>query len=305
MKSKTINSILTKKLAAFAESITDPAVKAIVEQNTIFTGGCIVSLLTNVNVNDYDLYFRTKEAALAVGSYYCKKYKELHPDSGYDLRAELKDDRVSILAYGKNHSVAGEAPESEVEPGADAEGIVESADEVPASALEESEKDAGPKYRPLFLSSNAITLSNKVQLVVRFSGEPDQIHENYDFVHCTSYWTSWDKKLVLRAEALEAILTKELRYVGSKYPICSIIRTRKFLARGWTINAGQYIKMCWQVAALDLENLEVLKDQLVGVDSAYFFALLSQLKAKQKEVSDSGQAFNLGDYLITLIDKIF
>jgi hypothetical protein len=57
---------------------------------------------------------------------------------------------------------------------------------------------------------------------------------------------------VLRAEALESILTKELRYVGSRYPLCSVIRTRKFLARGWTINAGQYVKMCFQISQLDL-----------------------------------------------------
>jgi hypothetical protein len=91
--------------------------------------------------------------------------------------------------------------------------------------------DGKPKFRPVFLTSNAITLSDKIQIVLRFQGEPDDIHANYDFVHCTSYWTSWDEKLVLKPEAMESILCKELRYVGSKYPICSVVRLRKFIAR--------------------------------------------------------------------------
>ena len=141
-----------------------------------------------------------------------------------------------------------------------------------------------------------------MQLIIRFYGEPDAIHENYDFVHCTNYWTSWNRQVVLRPDALEAILTKELRYVGSKYPICSAIRTRKFLSRGWTINAGQFVKMAWQIHELDLTNIDVLKDQLVGVDSAYFNNLIYELQQKADETQ---QKVIDGSYLMTLIDKIF
>lgn len=154
------------------------------------------------------------------------------------------------------------------------------------------------KFRPVFLSSNAITLSDKIQIVLRFYGEPDQIHENYDFVHCTSYWQSWDNKLVLRPEALESILSKELRYVGSKYPICSIVRLRKFISRGWRINAGQILKMCMQISELDLTSIEVLEDQLTGVDTAYFVQLISNLKEKDPEKVNAG-------YLIEIVDRLF
>ena len=47
-------------------------------------------------------------------------------------------------------------------------------------ALESS--DDKPKYRPVFLSQNAITLSDRMQIVIRFHGLPNQIHDNYDFV---------------------------------------------------------------------------------------------------------------------------
>lgn len=305
MKAKTINALLCKKFDAYLESITNSEVKALVKDNTIITGGCIVSMLLNENVNDFDLYFRNEATALAVAKYYADVFKAEHTQ--WDVQAVSKDGRVTIsVNQSRNHSVAGEAPEEPTEPGLDESmEAFEDADNLEAAKLEggktpEDKKPDGKRYHPLFLSSNAITLSTKVQLIIRFYGEPEAIHANYDFVHCTSYWTSWERKVTLRAEALEAIITRELRYIGSRYPICSVIRTRKFIARGWTINAGQFVKMAYQIAQLDLENIEVLKDQLVGVDSAYFNALIQKLK---KQHDDTGSI--TADYVLTLIDKIF
>ena len=170
-------------------------------------------------------------------------------------------------------------------------------DEISSEVIDD---DKG-KYRPIFLSTNAITLSDKVQIIVRFYGEPDKIHENYDFVHATNYWT-FDSKLVLNQRALEAIMNKELFYVGSKYPIASLIRTRKFIKRGWQINAGQYVKMAFQISKLNLEDIYVLEEQLVGVDSIYFLNFISNLKAKQ--VSDKDFVVTQ-DYVTSVIDKIF
>ena len=177
-------------------------------------------------------------------------------------------------------------------------GIEDQYEDTEKVALETEEEKDKPKFRPLFVTTNAITLSSKVQIVLRFYGDPDAIHENYDFVHCTNYWTSWDNKLVLRPEAMEALLTKELRYVGSKYPVCSVIRLRKFIARQWTINAGQILKMLMQVAELDLTDLKVLEDQLTGVDSAYFCKLISDLKEKNPEKVETA-------YLCEIINRMF
>ena len=185
---------------------------------------------------------------------------------------------------------------------------VEELDDQPAETLLEGEvkpeKDGTrPKYRVLFVTSNAITLSDEMQLILRFQGPAETIHENFDYIHATNWWSSWDKKLTLRPEALECTLSKELRYVGSKYPICSIIRLRKFIARGWTVNAGQIVKMCYQVSKLSMNDPRVLEDQLVGVDSAYFSQLIGNLKEKTDEKGDVLPVDGL--YLMTLIDKIF
>ena len=104
--------------------------------------------------------------------------------------------------------------------------------------------------------------------------------------------------MVLRPAALEALLSKELRYVGSKYPICSIVRLRKFIERGWRINAGQILKMAMQISELNLKDVTVLEDQLTGVDTAYFIQLLERLKEKYPEKVDAA-------YLVEIIDRIF
>jgi hypothetical protein len=104
---------------------------------------------------------------------------------------------------------------------------------------------------------------------------------------------------VLKQDALEAILAKDLKYLGqSRYPICAMIRTRKFIKRGWNINAGQYLKIAWDIAKLDLNSIQVLEDQLVGVDTAYFTQLIDMLRERDKDRVDS-------NYLMEIIDKIF
>ena len=90
--------------------------------------------------------------------------------------------------------------------------------------------------------------------------------------------------------------------MGSKYPLCSIIRTRKFIKRGWNINAGQYLKMVLQLNELDLKDLNVFKDQLTGVDSAYFNQAINMIIEKQEEDS----SFKIDNtYLFEIINRIF
>ena len=91
-------------------------------------------------------------------------------------------------------------------------------------------------------------------------------------------------------------------YRGSKYPICSIIRMRKFIKRGWHINAGQILKICMQISELDLNDLDVLEDQLFGIDTLYFMQIVRALREMQMTHED--WQFD-SSYLSTIIDKVF
>ena len=310
MKTKTIKAVIRKKLDNWFKTITNSEVRELAEKNTIVTGGCIASMLLQEEVNDFDVYFRNEETAVAIAQYYVTQFTKNPPPrfKEYADGVEIcvihnkETGRVNIkvqsageagensVADDKYETLALESREQENYLDAAMENVEDDADKAVAT-----DKDGNP-FRPVYLSSNAITLSDKIQIVIRFIGEPDSIHENYDFVHCTNYYTSWESALVLRADALEALLTRELRYVGSRYPLCSIIRTRKFINRGWSINAGQFVKMAMQLNELNLLDLAVLEDQLTGVDVAYFQQIIKMLQDKE-DITTA--------YVIEVIDRMF
>ncbi|NFA13587.1 hypothetical protein EXM33_13605 [Clostridium botulinum] len=295
MNRKIIKSVLNKKFNEFCKSIENEDVRNDVKNNSIITGGCITSMLLNEEIHDFDIYFTNKETCLKVAKYYVNQFNETHKDT--NARVEEKEERIKVFIQS-----AGVAGDDETEPD-----LIEyeDYDEMQTNITPDSDLEnipQKPKYRPVYLSSNAITLSDKIQLIIRFYGNAEEIHGNYDFVHCTNYWTSGNNELVLRQGALEAILNKELKYVGSKYPLCSIIRTRKFINRGWKINAGQYLKMCMQLNEFNLKDIKVLEDQLVEVDSGYFAMLINALQKKKENNPD----FTIeNDYVVSIIDKIF
>ncbi len=313
MNRKMVNRILTGKHEKFVASIQDETIRKMVDKNSIITGGSIVSLLLNERVKDFDYYFTDKETCKAVAEYFVNKFNTEHPEKIYKtspsmIKPIVKEEECRIKIHVPSAGIASEQNTNDYnffealpeEYGEDfVEKAISEADDTESKPLEEAVKE---KFRVIYMSANAITLSDNIQLVIRFYGPAEEIHKNYDFVHCTNYWTSQDKKLVLLPNALESILTKTLIYQASLYPICSVIRTCKFIKQGWHINAGQLLKMCFQIIKLNLEDISVLEEQLTGVDAAYFFQVIEYCKERQKEDAE----FRItAPYLCSIIDKIF
>ncbi len=314
MRTKTIKAVLERKLQAWIDKVaeTDTPLSQRIRRDGIVTGGCIASMLLGEPVNDFDVYFSTMETAKHVAEHYLKQFKpKNHRGIQCNMRVDTSKGHVRMVI--KSAGVASEdgaeqpyqyfegRPEDEagfyVGEVMDDPGEIEDANQDNEVAAQEQEGDK-EDFRPVFLSTNAITLSGRIQVILRFHGNADEIHKNYDFSHCTNYYVMNDKDLTLRPKALEALLAKELVYQGSKYPVCSLIRLRKFIRRGWKINAGQILKMVLQVSELDLHDVEVLQDQLTGVDAAYFSQLLHQVKEKDPLKVNSA-------YLVEIIDRMF
>ena len=301
MKARTIKAIIRKKINEWLASIEDEKLREDLKDKIIVTGGCIASMLLGEDINDFDIYLADKGIVSRVAHYYVDKFRE-----GRELKIYVEDEEDRVKIKVQSAGIASEEKDKdngyqffENRSPSEAEEYVEGV----ASVLKDSEDDPAKKpYRPVFLSTNAITLANKIQIVIRFYGDAEEIHKNYDFVHCTNYWDSKSGQLTLHPKALEALLTKELVYVGSRYPLASLIRTRKFIKRGFTCNAGQFLKMCYQVNELDLGNIEVLEDQLTGVDMAYFMVLIDALKAKREKDPTWKYGY---EYIVAVVDKIF
>ena len=315
LKSKTIKSILRRKIDAWLETIDDEILRETCRKEAIVTGGCIASMLLGEEVNDFDIYFRTKATVKKVADYYLAKFAENKKAQGgvatpmfvEELNDMAGKDRVRIVVKSAGVSSVEQSSDYdyfEGRPDHDAgQYIAEAFDPLSAAKdfvdpIKEELANAQKIYSPSFLSSNAVSLRGQVQLILRFYGDPEEIHSSYDFSHCMNYWESGQSKLTLNADSLEALLSRTLVYRGSQYPLCSIIRTQKFIKRGWRINAGQYLKMAMQVSNLDLTDHRIREEQLTGVDVAYFAEVIAKIKDKDPQKVDAA-------YLVEIIDRMF
>lgn len=308
MQVKTINKTIRAKIDAWLQSITDEKLREALADNVLVSGGSITSLLLNEPVNDYDIYIMDRGVLLRLTEYYVTpvegadvwdgaKRAELIAsleNNGADLLGSkgqlgsalrnLAPDQVKIhLAGGINGNFGGMKIEHALTK--DCDGVI----------------PAEKPYRVAFLSPNAISLSDDLQIVVRFWGDAQAVHKTFDFIHATNYWTH-KTGVVNNIPALESIMSKSLRYQGSLYPLTSVIRAKKFINRGWKISAGEYLKMMFQISLLDLTDIDVLEEQLIGVDVAYFSTIIEALR-KHKE--QNVEFVPTAPYMNTLIDRIF
>lgn len=330
MKAREINKHLQNKMGDWLESLPDDLARRI-KPDIIVTGGAIVSLLLKEKVNDYDVYFKHKSSLMAVIEHYGRElisegYKvqalvtlpKTFKVEGYetDIMGKFEDpfgegvqyvitfdskmwkglnvnnshahrsvSRVQTFIKSAGVAGSGETEDDEVSP--------EAFDHISIEQKEGAEAEEKAKYRPTYMTANAVSLTHKVQLVFRFFGDPEEIHKNYDFVHATNYWT-FNSGLVCNVKALEATLARELIYVGSRYPLASIFRTRKFIRRGWSIHIGNYVKMAMQLNEMDLKDINVLREQLTGVDALYLSSIIRALSpSSDGEVSEAHTSYSV------------
>ena len=282
MQKKTIKKVIENKVDSWIETIQDSELKKVLKDNVLVTGGCIASMFLKEQVNDFDVYIKSKEVLLKLTQYYTRSFQELQVIDGDD-KPELHEDQNDQYSVAINNTKSNQV---KIFIGGDKGGF--------RTGVEKENKG---EFKPLFFSPNAISLTDDLQIVIRFNGSAEEIHKTFDFIHATNYWDNKDG-LVTNIKAMESLITKQLHYQGSLYPITSIIRTKKFIKRNWNMSAGEYLKMAFQVSELDLKDINVLEDQLIGVDVAYFSNLISALRnIKDKEITSL--------YLVRLIDKIF
>lgn len=308
-KTRTIKAILRGKVNAWLKTIDDENVVDALRKDTLVTGGSIASMLIGENVKDFDVYVRTQDTAILVANYYLAKFSE-------DYKAAKGHDLGAVVAVQLRKNLRGEIEEvvQIKNEGHDRNNVQmanpnatqdQQSDEVAEELNDEQtqvafEKLTEKRYHPVYISDNAITLSNKVQIVLRFVGEPEVIHKNYDFAHCKNYFDFAKDTLHLDQLALECLLSKTLRYTGSLYPLCSVFRAKKFIERGWRVSAGELLKICYQVSTIDFNNAEQLREQLVGVDALYFHSLMGKITGH----INSGKTLD-NDSLVQLIDEVF
>lgn len=292
MNEKRILQRLNIETKKWVETIQDKELKYKVKNNVVVAGGAITSLLEGETPNDYDVYIKDFDVLVDLANYYAELWnKDGRHKSNVTIQvdkceteSDLKDHKV--ICYITSEGVAGEEETSKASAGTEAN--------------IEVEEDEVADYRPVFFTDNAISLKGKIQLVLRFWGEPEKIISSFDYVHCTNYFDRGEQNLHISKDALMSILNKQLKYVGSQFPICSLFRMRKYMERGYTISAGEILKMSFQISKLDLTDIDVLREQLIGVDTTYMIALVDRLESAKEDNVNIDYS-----YVVQLIDEIF
>jgi hypothetical protein len=283
MQLKTIEQVIKSKLIEWLGTINDFELRERVKDSILLSGGSIASMLLNQDVNDYDIYIKDVNVLRDITAYYTKGHKAIKVLWGGDKESLMA---LDFSDKETSYSIAIQNLKS---------------DQLKlyfgGSLCYKIEKPTYKKYVPVFFSPNAISLSDNIQIVLRFHGDNEQIHKTFDFIHATNYFTFKDG-LVTNIKALESLLTKQLIYQGSLYPLTSIIRMKKFIKRGWNINAGEILKIMFQISELDLKEPSTLEEQLIGVDVAYFSILIEILRGVDKKTITSV-------FLNTVIDRVF
>lgn len=282
---KVIARVVRKKLDDWIDTIDHEDVELAkrVRDDVFVAGGAIASLLLGEKPNDFDVYFKSVETAKRVAEHYVSWL-------AWDERSIEVTERNGH-PYIEIDSV-GAAGEEGYQEHLDLEGL-DSAPQHPDDSNEES-----PKYRPVFLTGHAITLSDGIQICIRFTGAIEEVVTHFDFAHTQlAYDYATDRVVVAAPQALSCLLARELVYMGSEYPLSAMFRMRKFLRRGFRINAGQMLLIGFGISRLDLTDPETLEEQLIGVDVAYFYQLIAALRESDRELSSS--------YLAELVNKIF
>ena len=279
MQKKTIEKAIIAKMEEWLSTISDNSLKEEVKNNLLVTGGCITSMFLQEEINDFDVYIQDVDVMYRLAKYYSTPFS------------------IEVLDYRNKEDLLKNLGEQKGINFIQVENLKPGQIKLNLSGNSFVKTDKEGSYEPTFFSPNAISLNNKLQIVCRFTGTSEEIHNTFDFIHATNYFT-FKEGLVTNLRAVESILTKQLFYQGSLYPLTSIIRIKKFVNRKWRINAGEMLKMMFQVSKLNLEDVNVLEDQLIGVDVAYFGVLINAIRNTNKETLTQ-------EYLFALIDKIF
>lgn len=256
-------------------------------ENCYVAGGACVSNYTRKQINDVDIYFKTKEARDFFMKHYDHSDKYItkdedlwkclldidsiegtdtltkkYEDSGFEIEREMrsisKDEQV--LCY----NIVGE-------------GTV-------AKPLLEKQKwmfEHGYDYVLLhntyfnvegsddtFLGNKSITIKHndiKYQFILRFYGEPEQMmNDTFDFQHCKIAYDLKERKYIASEETWQALCKKELIYVNSYYPISSLKRLNKYHSRDFRYSNDTFLNILKDISKLDLNDKYLVEDQMIG-----------------------------------------
>ncbi len=147
-------------------------------------------------------------------------------------------------------------------------------------------------YKEVHSTENAVTLTKKnkkrtlvVQVIRRFVGTPDEVLSTFDFTCVMGLYDFRVAKFFAHKSFLRDVAARRLVFAPknkSRYPICALYRTKKYVERGYSLSGATIVSLAMAIHALKIETYADLKDQLMGIDTSMFNEITASIDSDKK-----------------------
>lgn len=161
------------------------------------------------------------------------------------------------------------------------------------------------KYKYNLITDNAINLSDKIQIITKWYGEPKEVVNNFDWAHIKSFYDIKGGKLTLCDNVYQLIVEKELKYTGSNYPLSSLFRLKKYIAKGWTISNFDLLKIIMDTVKVLTKKNSIPKVEIMEKERE--FDNFDTIEEPQTIIEEENKIYNDDEVYIdkdTLIEQM-
>jgi hypothetical protein len=152
---------------------------------------------------------------------------------------------------------------------------------------------ARTKASPVFVTDHATTYrceGNTFQLVKVVFGSAAEVFDKFDFTVCMGAYSCGEDTFTLQTHFIQHNSQRKLVFhKGTLFPICSMVRTVKYMRRGYTMTGVERIRIAMAVSRLQLTSWQDVKKQLQGIDTTF-------LKPLTDNMLSEGRADKTFDY---------
>ena len=145
---------------------------------------------------------------------------------------------------------------------------------------------ANPEVKTKYNTDNAVSFrlhGKKVQFIKKegFVGEPENVIPHFDFTVSMCAYLPETRQFHYDPKFMEHLAARTLVYnPDSKNPLSTMVRVKKFLARGYSVSGVELVKLGLAINNLKIETYKDLKEQLEGIDTVLLKELTDALLVK-------------------------
>jgi hypothetical protein len=173
-----------------------------------------------------------------------------------------------------------------------------------ALAVYSANENAKVKYS----TDNAVSYriaGKKVQFIKKegFVGTPELVVPHFDFTVSMCAYEPEKRTFHYDTKFMEHLAARTLVYnPDSKNPLSTMVRVKKFLARGYSISGVEMVKLGLAINNLQIKTYKDLKEQLEGIDTVLLKELTDALLVKGDSEYDFREFLTMAE---AYLDKFY